>query len=416
MFLIYQIAILLILIFSPIIVLIRIINNKEHPIRFKEKFCFFSKKRSSGKLVWFHGASVGEILSIIPLIEKLEKNKKISQILITSNTLSSSKILNNLKFKKTIHQFFPIDTIYHSKKFLNYWKPTIAIFIDSEIWPNMLTTIKEYSISSILLNARITKKSFNRWKRFLPSAKNLFKKFDICFPSSIKSKKYLQFLGAQKVKYIGNLKFSETETNKDYLNNSLKKNFSSRKIWCAASTHDSEEEICARLHKRLKRKYKNLLTIVIPRHINRTQDIINKIKELGLQIQTHDSKKKISKDTDIYLVNTYGMTKSFFKVCKIVFLGGSMIKHGGQNPLESARYGCKILHGPNIWNFYDIYALLKKYNVSQKVNNLNQLELHVDRIFGTKNNSKNIESKIYKLGNKILNLTLKEVNFFIDKR
>ena len=126
--------------------------------------------------------------------------------------------------------------------------------------------------------------------------------------------------------------------------------------------------------------------------------------------------KKISKDTDIYLVNTYGMTKSFFKVCKIVFLGGSMIKHGGQNPLESARYGCKILHGPNIWNFYDIYALLKKYNVSQKVNNLNQLELHVDRIFGTKNNSKNIESKIYKLGNKILNLTLKEVNFFIDKR
>ena len=143
MFFIYRILTNLILIISPIIIFIRLLKKKEHPTRFKEKFSFFTKKKMTGKLIWFHGASVGEILSIIPLIEKLEKNKKIKKILITSNTLSSSKIISNLKLKKTIHQFFPIDTNYHTQKFLNYWEPSLAFFIDSEIWPNMITNIKK---------------------------------------------------------------------------------------------------------------------------------------------------------------------------------------------------------------------------------------------------------------------------------
>ena len=180
MLLIYRIVINLILFTSPIIILFRLFKKKEDPVRFKEKFCFFSKKKIKGKLIWLHGASVGEILSVIPTIEQLEKNKKISQILITSNTLSSSKILSNLKLKKTIHQFFPVDTNYHTRKFLDYWKPSVAIFIDSEIWPNMITNIKKKNISLILLNARITKKSFKRWKIFISSAKKIFQKFDIC--------------------------------------------------------------------------------------------------------------------------------------------------------------------------------------------------------------------------------------------
>ena len=150
MLIIYKFIINIIFFFSPIIILVRLLKKKEDPIRFKEKFCFFSKKRIKGKLIWFHGASVGEILSIIPLIEKLEKNKKIKQILVTSNTLTSSKILSELRLKKTIHQFFPIDTNYHSKKFLKYWKPSSAIFIDSEIWPNMKTNIKKKKINLIL--------------------------------------------------------------------------------------------------------------------------------------------------------------------------------------------------------------------------------------------------------------------------
>ena len=154
---VYRLLMNLAVIFSPLIILIRLIKKKEDPIRYKEKFTFFSKKRKKGNLVWFHGASVGELISVIPLIEKLEKNKNIKQILVTTSTLSSSKIFNRFKLIKTVHQFFPVDTNYLSKKFLKYWKPNLAIFIDSEIWPNMLTNLKKKSINHILLNARITK-------------------------------------------------------------------------------------------------------------------------------------------------------------------------------------------------------------------------------------------------------------------
>ena len=415
MFFAYRILTNLILILSPLIIFIRLLKKKEHPKRFKEKFGFYTKKKFKGKLIWFHGASVGEILSIIPLIESLEKNKEINQILITTNTLSSSKILSNLKLKKTIHQFFPIDTNYHTQKFLKYWKPSVAVFIDSEIWPNMITNIKKTPISLILMNARITDKSFKRWKLFKSYAKKIFFNFDICLSSSHKSKKYLKSLGAKNIKHVGNLKFTQSEKNITFLKNDLKKFFLSKRIWCASSTHNTEEFICANVHKKLKIKYKNLLTIIIPRHIHRTEEIINEMKKLNLNIHLHNSKNKIDKDTDIYLVNSFGQTKSFFKVCKTVFLGGSMIKHGGQNPLEAARFGCKILHGPNVWNFDEIYDLLRKNKVSRKIINSNQLSLNVDKMLNNKNKYRSLENKIKNLGNKILISTLSEINFYINK-
>jgi 3-deoxy-D-manno-octulosonic-acid transferase len=415
MFFIYRILINLIFIFSPIIILVRLLKKKEHPIRFKEKFCVYSKKKLNGKLIWIHGASVGEILSVVPLIEKLEKDKKIKQILITSNTLSSSKIFSNLKLKKTIHQFFPIDTHHNTQKFLNYWKPSVAIFVDSEIWPNMIKNIKKKQISLILINGRITQKSFKRWKLFSTSAKKIFQEFDMCLPSSLESSHYLKFLGAKKIKFIGNLKFTETKYNKNYLNKKLKKFLLSKKIWCASSTHNKEELVCAHIHKKLKIKHKNLLTIIIPRHIDRVTDIENQIKKLKLKIHLHTSKNKLNKNTDIYLVNTFGQTKPFFKICKTIFLGGSIIKHGGQNPLEAARFGCKILHGPHVWNFSEIYDLLKKNNVSKKIISPNQLTYEVDKILNNKNDNRNLELKIKSLGNKILTSTLNEVNIYINK-
>ena len=415
MFFIYRILINLIFIFSPIIILVRLLKKKEHPIRFKEKFCIYSKKKLNGKLIWIHGASVGEILSVVPLIEKLEKDKKIKQILITSNTLSSSKIFSNLKLKKTIHQFFPIDTHHNTQKFLNYWKPSVAIFVDSEIWPNMIKNIKKNQISLILINGRITQKSFKRWKLFSTSAKKIFQEFDMCLPSSLESSHYLKFLGAKKIKFIGNLKFTETKYNKNDLDKRLKKFLLSKKIWCASSTHNKEELVCAHIHKKLKIKHKNLLTIIIPRHIDRVADIENQIKKLKLKIHFHTSKNKLDKNTDIYLVNTFGQTKSFFKICKTIFLGGSIIKHGGQNPLEAVRFGCNILHGPNVWNFSEIYALLKKYKISKEIKNSNQLSFNVNKVFNNKTKSKNLKNKIKNLGNKILNLTLNEINFYINK-
>ena len=415
MFFFYRILINLILLLSPIIILIRLLQIKEDPLRFKEKLGFYSKKKLKGKLIWFHGASVGEILSVIPLIEKLEKNKQIRQILITSNTLSSSKILSRLKLKKTIHQFLPIDTDYNTNKFLSYWDPSIAIFIDSEIWPNLITNIKKKSISLMLINARITKKSFTKWNFFPSSAKKLFQNFDMCLSSSLESKNYLKLLGAKKISYIGNLKFTQSEKTADELSSNIKKFFLTRKIWCASSTHELEEKICANIHKKLKIKYKNLLTVIIPRHIHRTKKIIKEIKELNLKIHLHDSRKKIDEETDIYLVNSFGQTQSFFKACKTVFLGGSIIEHGGQNPLEAAKYGCQILHGPNVWNFKEIYNLLEVHGMSNKITTTKQLSLKVEQIFNSKKNSKKLQLKIKILGNKILESTLKEINFYMNK-
>jgi len=415
MFFVYKVLANLIFLFSPLIILIRLFKRKEHPTRFKEKFSIHTKKRLSGKLIWFHGASVGEILSVVPLIKKLEREKNIKQILVTSNTLSSSMVLANFKLRKTIHQFFPIDTNHHSNKFLNYWKPSAAVFIDSEIWPNMFNNIKERSLPLVLMNARITDKTFKKWKMFRSSARNIFKRFDICLSSNLKSKKYLKYLGAKNIKYVGNLKFTQTENSVIDLNEDIRNFFRKKTIWCASSTHYNEEKFCANTHKILKFKYKNLLTIIIPRHVHRANKIKNEIQKLSLKVHMHNSKKKIDPQTDVYLVNSFGQTKSFFKTCKTVFLGGSIVKHGGQNPLEAIRYGCNVVHGPNVWNFDEIYSLLRKYKVSNKIMTPSQLTAKIDKILSMKTNSKKIELKIKKLGDKILNSTFNELDYFINQ-
>ena len=414
MFFIYRTLINLIILVSPILILARLLKNKEDKDRFKEKFCFFSKRRGIGKILWFHGSSVGEILSVIPLIEKLENDKSINKILVTSSTLSSSKILSKFRFKKTIHQFFPLDSNFLTKKFLKYWKPSLAVFLESEIWPNMLINIKKQSIPLILLNARITKKSFNKWSMISSMSKILFKSFDICFPQNYETKKYLQSLGAKKIKFIGNLKFSESKTQKnETLTKNIKNIFKSKKIWCAASTHKGEERISILTHQKLKVKYKNLLTIIIPRHIQRVNDIRNEINNMGLKVQTHSKKNKITKESEIYLVDTYGETKSFFKICNTVFLGGSIVNHGGQNPLEPARLGCKIFHGPNIHNFTEVYRLLSKENLSSKFYNSNQLVKLVNKSLNQNMNFSKKIAKLEKMGSNILNNTLTEINQYL---
>ena len=174
MFFIYQIIISLTLLLSPLILTYRIFKNKEDKKRFKEKISIPTKKRSNGKLIWFHGASVGEIMSVFPIINEIEKNKSIDKILITTSTLSASKIVEKIRFKKVVHQFFPIDHIFFSKKFLNFWKPNLAIFIESEIWPSMFKNLKKRNIPLILLNARITSKSFNRWSKIKKFSESIF--------------------------------------------------------------------------------------------------------------------------------------------------------------------------------------------------------------------------------------------------
>ena len=410
MFLLYQIVISLIVIISPLIIIYRILKNKEDKKRFIEKFSLPTKIRKKGKLIWFHGASVGEILSIIPLIKYYEKKKSINQILITSSTLSSSKVIKKFNFKKTIHQFYPIDQIIFTNKFLNYWKPNISIFIDSEIWPNMFKNLNDRKIPLVLLNARITRKTFNKWIKIKNLAYSIFNNITIAFPQNIETKNYLKKLNFTKIKVIGNLKFAENpEENLNQINNKLKSILKKKKIWVASSTHKSEELFCAKAHIELKKKIKNLITIIIPRHIHRTNNIIKELKNFKLNIKTHSSKNIDLKNIDIYLVDTFGETRKFHNIASTVFLGGSINNRGGQNPLEAARFGANILHGPNINNFQDVYKLLKFLKVSKKINTPRDLASNINF-----RKNKLAGKKIKNIGKKILIRTIKELDILIN--
>ena len=415
MIFIYRILINLILIFSPLIILLRLFKKKEDFFRFKEKLSFSSKNRTKGKLIWFHGASVGEFQSVVPLLEKFEKSKNISQILITSNTLSSSKIISKIKLKKVTHQFFPIDNNLIVQKFINHWKPSMALFIDSEIWPNMLINLDKRKIPIILLNARITKKSFKRWIKFQNFSKSIFNKFYLCLSSNIETVRFLKKLGAKNIKYFGNLKYSQSENENNEIDDQTIKFISKKTAWCASSTHNLEEKFIGLVHNKLKKKYKNLLTVIIPRHIHRKEQIKDQLLDLGLKIHIHEPKTKIDKDTDIYLVNSFGKTKSFYSILNNVFLGGSIINHGGQNPLEAVRYNCNILHGPNVSNFNEIYEFLNNQKITKKIYNLNQTVNILDKLFTSKKSQKNIKNKINVIGQKILKKNMHEINLILNK-
>tara|TARA_B100000242_G_scaffold18297_1_gene11129 strand:- start:257 stop:1498 length:1242 start_codon:yes stop_codon:yes gene_type:complete len=406
MFLIYQLLITLIILFSPIIILIRIFKGKEDILRFKEKFCFFSQKRRSGRLLWFHGSSVGELMSVLPVLSKYDRENSFDQILVTSSTLSSSKILQKYNFRKVIHQFFPIDHVFLSNFFLNYWKPDSAIFLESEIWPSIYRSIKKRNIPLILLNARITKKTFERWMKFKEFSLRVFNQISFAYPQNRETIKYLRKLGVKGIDYIGNLKFFEDKkiVHKKF-DNQIKNKFKKYKICIAASTHAGEEIFAAQTHILLKKKNKNLITIIIPRHVHRVDEINNELKKLNLNTTYHSAKEKNLKDIDIYIVDTFGESKRFYKIATTVFLGGSLIKKGGQNPLEPARYGAKILHGPNIDNFKEVYAFLKSLEVSTEIESATQFANEV--IFRKK--MKNIK-KIQKLGNVIFRNTLNKLS------
>ena len=401
----------IIIVFSPIIITLRIFKKKESPKRFLEKFGFFKEKRKDGKLIWFHCSSVGEFLSIVPLIEKLEKEEDIKNILITTSTLSSSKIFSRFKFKKTFHQFYPIDNSLIINRFLNYWRPSAVFFVESEIWPEMLNILKQKKIKIFLLNARISKKSFNRWKHLKDMGINIFEIFDFIFPQNKETLNYLKYFRVKKMQILGNLKFAETEKLNNY--KFYKKKFYGRKVLCAASTHNNEEEIVSNIHLNLKRKVKNLLTIIIPRHVERTKEIIEALDHKKLNYICHSQRKKINNNTDIYLVDTYGESKSFYSASKVVFLGGSLIKRGGQNPLEAIRYGCYITHGKHIFNFTEIYNMLNKKKLSFEAENFQQLSKIIFNLLKKKSNNKKEINNFKKIGIDILRKNFMKIRVLI---
>ena len=409
MYFFYNILTNIVIIISPLIILFRIVKGKEDIKRVGEKFCIYSQKKNKKK-IWIHAASVGELMSVVPIIRKLKKNKKIKNILLSTSTTSSAKIFKKLRLKKTSHIYFPLDNKYIVKKFIRYWQPELAIFIDSEIWPNMFCNLKSNNIPIILMNARITERSFNRWQIFSKFANQVFEKISLALPQNIETLKYLKLLKVKNIRVAGNLKYYDQKSNYDEKAKLLKNKFKDFKLWCAASTHSDEEVLIGKLHKKLKRSEKKLITIIIPRHINRTNEIINDLNNLDLNCITHSSNQKLRKNTDIYLVDSYGESSKFYSLTNVCFVGGSIIKHGGQNPLEPARLGNYIISGPNVKNFKEIYAFLNNLKISSSTSNILTMESIILKRLKTKITNKNIK-KIIKIGNDVLEKNL----FYINK-
>ena len=405
---------------APIYLYLRKIRKKEDAVRYKEKLSKINSHRDGGFLVWFHMASVGEAMSVLPLIENFIQDKKINKILLTSITLSSGKILEKRykKNEKVIHQFLPLDVPIFTDKFLEHWKPNLSIFIDSEIWPNILFQTNKKKIPLLLINARITKKSFNRWKFVSSFAKKIFEKFDLCIASNRESENFLKILGAKNIKNYGNLKFSNTKKDINKLDSSFLDKIKDRKIWCAASTHPNEEILCAETHLEIKKNYNNVLTIIIPRHIERAEQIKIELSKLNLKVSLYSMKGQIDSNADILLVDAYGESIKFYNISKYVFVGKSLsqniIKNSGQNPIEPARLGCKIFHGPNISNFSEIYEYLNTLGVTKEVNSKDQLSLSLVEEFRN-NRAKNHEiiKKIENYGQSIFDSVIIELKKYI---
>ena len=270
----------------------------------------------------------------------------------------------------------------------------------------MFSELKNKRIPLVLLNARLTLKTQNKWMKIKTFAKSIFDKVRVIYPQNRETKSFLKKLKLRNIKLIGNLKFAEDPNEKlGTINSKLKYEFTKKKVWVASSTHNNEELFCAKTHIVLKRKIKNLITIIIPRHIHRVNEIVDEIEKLNLKVCCHSSSIKKLGDIDIYIVDTFGETKKFHKLASSVFLGGSIINRGGQNPLEAARFGAKIFHGPNTDNFKDVYKFLKDFKISKQINTPTQL---ASSIIFKKN--KHSGSRIKNIGDKILKKTIKELD------
>ena len=356
-----------------LIIIFRIFLGKEHKLKFKEKI--FSQKfyRPKGFLFWFHVASIGELKSIFPFIDYYLKKNPDYNFLITTITLSSYNELKRAygNDSRIFHQFLPYDSKFLINNFFNNWKPNLVSFVDSEIWPNFFFKIKKEKLPFILLNARITKKSFDRWFLIKDFASQLVKCLSVSISANKETESYLNRLGAKNVKYFGNVKLCSSINGLEKVKFEDLSDSFNEKMWCAVSIHPGEEIFCGKVHQVLKKSNDKILTIIIPRHINNTKKIYLNLKNMGLKVQIKNEKDTIDKSAEIILVNYYGAVTKYLKSIKQIFFGKSLLKKlekvGGQNPIDAAKIGCSIFHGPYVYNFNEIYKYLNTQNISEEV-------------------------------------------------
>jgi len=422
MILIYRVLTSLIYPFLFIFVYCRRIINKEDSKRYKEKLlpsCFNAKRNSSMKLIWFHAASIGEFKSIIPIIEKLLINNSNIEVLVTTTTLSSGNLATTefKKFNNVHHRFFPFDVDFLINSFLIAWKPNNIFLVDSEIWPNLILNAKKRKIPLALINARLTTKTFKRWLRFPKTAKKIFCLFDLCLVSNNETKEYLEKLSVKNIHADGNIKLI-TEIDQNKITNLNEKFLLSKRFWVAASIHKDEDLFCLKAHKKIKEKYEDIVTILIPRHIDRTNEINSLSNSLNFETQLLNQDDAILENKEVIVINSFGVLQDYFKYAKSVFIGKSILKKfkddGGQNPIDAAKLNCKIYHGPYVYNFDEIYKIFKEKDVAKEVKTYEELSDNLiedlkNPLKITNNNSDFIKN----LSQKTLVNTMKNINNFI---
>lgn len=343
-------------------------EKKEHPTRFNERLGNYKVPRPEGKLYWMHGASVGEANSMLPLIDKLLKENPDLSILVTTGTLTSAEIMEKRLPKRAFHQFIPFDVPAFAKKLIKHFKPDAVMWFESELWPSLLSEIKKAKIPLILVNGRISDKSFETWKKFKFFSKELLSCFSLCLGQSEQDKNRLIILGAPKADCVGNLKFAGMPLPVDEAKlDILKQQIGSRPVFLLSSTHYDEEERFALYLPWLKDNVADVLTIVAPRHPNRGDEIVRMYRNRNFNVAQRSHEEDITPQTDIYVADTIGEMGLWYALAAISFVGGSLIPHGGQNFMEAARDKNAVLVGPNMQNFVEMMNRARFYDAVYQV-------------------------------------------------
>ncbi len=340
----------------------------------------FPKERpkDTQKLLWIHGASVGEAQSSLILINRLLDTFPNISIILTTGTLTSANLMDKRLPERAFHQFCPLDNPKYIKKFTNHWKPDTALWMESELWPNMLQELKKQNIPAILVNAHISTKTFKHWKYFPSFSKKILGTFDKILCQSNDDKKLFDSLGAKKTIVTGNIKYSATPLacNQEDLT-SIRDATTKRNICLYASTHEGEEELACKTHKSLKKRIPNILTIIVPRHPERRENITQSCSSHPLKISFRGKNKNLpNPEDDIYIADTLGELGLFYTLSPIAYIGRSLSNDGGggHNPIEAAQLNCAVIHGSNVQNLKDIYNQMHKSNAALTVHNETELE------------------------------------------
>jgi 3-deoxy-D-manno-octulosonic-acid transferase len=344
---------------APALIKRRLSLGKEDPARVGERRGMSTDERPAGPLVWIHGASVGEVLAAAALIEKLRALNL--RILLTSGTVTSAAIAAKRFPPEVIHQYVPYDAPRYVSRFLDHWRPSLALFIESDLWPNLILSSSARRLPMVLINGRMSHRSFSRWQRFSSTIAALLGRFDVCLAQSRLDAERFSALGSRNVVTTGNLKLDVAAPPADPAKlERLMAVTRGRPIVVAASTHPGEEELLVDAHRTLSGFFPSLLTIIVPRHPERGETVAQMVEASGLHVALRSREELPIATTDIYVADTMGELGLFYRLAPIVFMGGSLVERGGQNPIEAIKLGASIVHGPHVFNFTDVYDALDR--------------------------------------------------------